>query len=460
MNKLQSTNPGKGYELVGEVEVTSLGGVKTAVVSAKEALKSWSQISLEERIFYFEKLVDVYTKRANEVAEIQTKEMGKPISQSRVDVEGDIARLKYLIKVAPQYLKPEIVDESETQVNTVFFEPYGVIAAIAPWNYPTSNFFITVTQALLAGNTIVFKHSEECPLSSEILDEMFKEAGFPEGVFSTIYGDGEVGKMLVDQDINMIHFTGSTKVGEYLYKIAAEKFIPAILEMGGSSPGIIFADADLEKAVPSACEERFKNCGQICCALKRLVVHKDVYDEVIKKAVEHVKGLVVGDPMNENTFIGPLVAERQLILLEEQVKDAVDKGAQVLIGGKRPEGLNGAYYEPTLLANVTEDMRVFSEEVFGPVLSIVQFETEGEAIEMANNTIFGLSAFVYTEDPEKASRVTRLLEAGNVSINGASYFSKNSPFGGYKKSGMGSNDGKFGFRQVTRMKTVAKMKKG
>lgn len=373
------------------------------------------------------------------------------------DVQGDIERLKHLMNIAPEYLKPEIVDESETQLNIVFFEPYGVIPAIDPWNYPTSNFFITVTQALLAGNTIVFKHSEECPLSSEILDEMFKEAGFPEGVFSTIYGDGEGGKMLVDQDINMIHFTGSTKVGEYLYKVAAEKFIPAILEMSGSSPGIIFADADLEKAVPSVCEERFRNCGQICCALKRLLVHKDVYDEVIVKALEQVRGLIVGDPMNKNIFIGPLVAERQLILLEEQVKDAVDKGAKVLVGGKRPEGLNGAYYEPTLLTGITKEMRVFSEEVLGPVLSIVQFETEEEVIEIANNTIYGLSAFVYTEDLEKASRVTRLLEAGNVSINGASYFSKNSPFGGYKKSGLGSNDGKFGFRQVTRMKTVFKL---
>jgi len=455
---LQSTDPGRAYELIGEVEITSLDDVKKAVASSRKAFKVWGQLLLDERILYLQKLVDVYTKRSDDVAEIQTKEVGKPISQSRNDVKGDIERLKHMIEIAPKFLKPEIVDESDEQINTVYFEPYGVIAAIAPWNYPVSNFFISTVQALLAGNTIVFKHSEECPLSSKIIDEMFKEAGFPEGVLTIIYGDGEVGKMLVDQNIDMIHFTGSTHVGEYLYELAGKKFIPAILEMGGSSPGIIFEDADLEKAVGSVCEERYKNCGQVCCALKRLLVHKDIYENVVEQVVEKVKGMTVGDPMNESTFVGSLAAERQLILLEEQVKDAVDKGAHVLVGGHRPVGLEGAYYEPTVLSNISKDMRVYSEEVFGPVLTIVQFETEEEAIEIANDTVFGLSAFIYTEDPERADRVAKQLEAGNVSINGADYFSANSPLGGYKKSGMGSNDGKFGFYQVTQMKTVAKMK--
>jgi len=456
MKKLQSTNPAKGYEIIGEVNKTTFDEVVSAVDSAKKAFDFWSKLSVEERISYFNKLIEVYRKRADEMANIQTQEVGKPITQSKENVEGNIAWIKHNLSIAPQYLKPEIVDESDTQINKVFFEPYGVVAAIMPWNYPSSVFFIATTQALLAGNSIVFKHSEECPLTSQLIEKMFKEAGFPKGVLNVIYGDGKVGQMLVDQDIDMIHFTGSSMVGEHLYKVAAKKFIPVILEMGGSSPGIIFSDADLDKAINSVCSERYSNCGQICCALKRLIVHKDVYDEVVKRVINQVKSMKIGDPLNKDTFMGPLVAKRQLILLEEQIKDAVDKGAKVRCGGNKPEGLEGAYYNPTVLTDVTKNMKVYYEEVFGPVLPIIPFNTEEEAIRLANDTIYGLSAYVYTNDLKRADKVVAQLEAGNVSINGASYFSDNSPFGGYKRSGMGSNDGKFGFKQVTRMKSVGK----
>ena len=389
---------------------------------------------------------------------IQTQEVGKPITQSKENVKRDITRIKHNLLVAPQHLDPEIIDQSDTQINKVFFEPYGVVAVIIPWNYPSSNFFVATTQAILAGNTIVFKHSEECPLTSQLIEKMFKEAGFPNGVLNVVYGDGRVGQMLVDQDIDMIHFTGSSKVGEYLYQVAAKKFIPVILEMGGSSPGILFADTDLDQAVNSVCLERYSNCGQICCALKRLIVHQDVYDQVVKRVTDQVKSMKIGDPLKQDTFVGPLVSKRQLILLEKQIKDAVDKGVKVKCGGHRPEGLEGAYYSPTVLTDVTKNMKVYYEEVFGPVLTIIPFTTEEEAIKLANNTIYGLSAYVYTNDLEKADRVVAQLEAGNVSINGASYFSDNSPFGGYKRSGMGSNNGKFGFKQVTKMKVVGRPK--
>ena len=392
------------------------------------------------------------------MANIQTQEVGKPITQSKENVKRDITRIKHNLLVAPQHLDPEIIDQSDTQINKVFFEPYGVMAVIILWNYHSSNFFVATTQAILAGNTIVFKHSEECPLTSQLIEKMFKEAGFPNGVLNVVYGDGRVGQMLVDQDIDMIHFTGSSKVGEYLYQVAAKKFIPVILEMGGSSPGILFADKDLDQAVNSVCLERYSNCGQICCALKRLIVHQDVYDQVVKRVTDQVKSMKIGDPLKQDTFVGPLVSKRQLILLEKQIKDAVDKGVKVKCGGHRPEGLEGAYYSPTVLTDVTKNMKVYYEEVFGPVLTIIPFTTEEEAIKLANDTIYGLSAYVYTSDLEKADRVVAQLEAGNVSINGASYFSDNSPFGGYKRSGMGSNNGKFGFRQVTRMKSVGRPK--
>ncbi|MBL7155214.1 MAG: aldehyde dehydrogenase family protein [Candidatus Portnoybacteria bacterium] len=456
MKKVQSTNPGKGFKVIGEIDQTNLNGVSSAVHSAKEAFDSWSNLPVTKRVSYYRKVINVYKRRSDEVARMQTQEVGKPISQSREDIKGDIGWLKHNLLIAPKYLKSEIVDESREQINTVFFEPYGVVAAIGPWNCPSSIFFISTTQALLAGNTVVFKHSEECPLTAKLLDEIFKEADFPEGVLNFIYGDGKVGQMLVNQDIDMIHFTGSSRVGQSLYKTAARKFIPVTLEMGGSSPGIIFNDANLDRVVNSVCLERYTNCGQICCALKRLIVQKDVYDEVVQRIINQVKDMKVGDPMKKDTFIGPLVAKRQLLLLEKQVKDAISKGAVVECGGSRPKDLDGAYYQPTVLTNIKKGMKVYREEVFGPVLPIIQFDTEEEAIRLANDTIYGLSAFVYTNDIDKADRVTAKLEAGNISINGASYFSDNSPFGGYKKSGMGSNDGKFGFRQVTRMKAVGR----
>ncbi|MDA2922014.1 aldehyde dehydrogenase family protein [Patescibacteria group bacterium AH-259-L07] len=393
MKKLQSTNPAKGYEVIGEVNETTLDEVVSAVRSAQKAFDPWRKFFVEERISYFNKLIEIYSKRADEMAHIQTQEVGKPITQSKENVERNIIWIKHKLLIAPQYLDPEIIDESDTQTNKVFFEPYGVVAAITPWNFPCSNFFIATTQAMLAGNTVVFKHSEECPLTSQRVEKMFREAGFPKDVLNVIYGDGKVDQMLVDQDIDMIHFTGSSKVGEHLYEVAAKKFIPIILEMGGSSPGIIFADADLDTAINSVCLERYSNCGQICCALKRLIVHKDVYDEVVKRVTDQVKGMKIGDPLNKDTFVGPLVAERQRILLEEQIKDAVDKGAEVKCGGNRPEGLEGAYYQPTVLTDITKKMKVYYEEVFGPVLPIISFDTEEEAIRLANDTIYGLSAY-------------------------------------------------------------------
>lgn len=458
MSKLKSTNPAMGYEVIGEIEQSTEQEIVSAVRKAKEAQPAWAELSIERRVAYYKKLIPIYEKRVDEIAEMQTRETGKPITQSIADVKSDVNWIEAKLSLALKYLQPDIVDESETQTNTVFFEPYGVAAVIAPWNFPTSNFFISTTHLLLAGNTVVFKHSEECVLTSKLLAELFEEAGFPEGVLSVVYGDGEVGKILVQQDVNILHFTGSSKTGEYLYKVAAEKFIPVILEMGGSSPGIIFADADLSQAVSSVCLERYNNCGQICSALKRLIVHKDIYDQVVKMLIDQVKGMKVGDPMDKDTFLGPLVAERQLVLLEEQVKDALEKGAKVEIGGGKPENLNGAYYNPTVLTNITKGMKVYKDEVFGPVLPVIAFGTEEEAIELANDTIYGLSAFVYTSDKSKADRVASKIKVGNVSINGASYFSDGSPFGGYKKSGMGSNDGKYGFQQVTRMKTVGKPK--
>ncbi|PIS09090.1 hypothetical protein COT75_03200 [Candidatus Beckwithbacteria bacterium CG10_big_fil_rev_8_21_14_0_10_34_10] len=453
--KLISTNPAKNYKIVGKVDIFTKKEIKKIVNSANEAKLGWKKTSLEKRIEYFKKLLVIYKKRKNEVAELQTKEVGKPIKESKEDVEFDLLGIESNIKLAREVLKPEILDKTKIQKNVLYLEPYGVAAVIVPWNFPSSNFFISCVQLLLAGNVVVFKHSEECPLVGKLLEEIMAESGFPKGVFSEVYGGGEIGDILTDQDIDVIHFTGSTKVGHYLYKKAGKKFIPAVLEMGGSSPGVIFKDANLDLACSNVYIERFLNCGQVCCALKRLIVHQDIYDKVVEKMKQRVERMVIGDPLDEKTDMGPLVAKRQLDLLIKQVKDAKDKGATIITGGDVVPSLKGAFFKPTIITNLTMEMRVLKEEVFGPVLPIISFKTEEEAIKLANKTIYGLSAFIYGGDLKQLKRVAAKIKAGQISINGASYFSDNSPFGGYKMSGLGRGGGKIGFYEVTQKKVIA-----
>jgi len=453
--KLVSTNPSKGYQPIGEIDISTEEEIADKVAKAKAASIEWKKLSVEKRAEYFRNLIKVYKRRGKEVAELQSTEMGKPIAESLGDVEGDLSYIEAKITAALQYLQPQVVDLTPTQKNVVYFEPYGVAAVIVPWNFPSGNFFIACSTLLLSGNTVVFKHSEECPLTGKLLEDIMIEAGFPEGVFSEVYGDGKVGEFLTDRDVDFIHFTGSSKVGEYLYKKAASKFIPVLLEMGGSSPGIIFEGADLLTSCEHASGERFLNGGQVCNALKRMIVQENIFDEVVDLMKKNVDAMVVGDPLDSKNTMGPLVAKRQLDVLVEQVEDAKQKGAKVITGGTIEKTLDGAYYQPTILTNVTLDMRVMTEEVFGPVLPIVSFKSEEEAVKIANDTQFGLSAYVYGPDLDTLRQIGSQLQAGQISINGASFFSEHSPFGGYKKSGMGRNDGIFGFYEVTQKKVIA-----
>lgn len=459
MTKLVSTNPAKDYEKIGEIEVSTKADVEAAVVAAKKALNHWRSIGVQGRIKYFESLLKLLESNSDKLAELQTKEVGKVLKESQDEVADSIAMTRWITRNAKKYLEPEILDKSNDFVTELHKEPYGVVAAITPWNFPVANFIIAVAQVMICGNTVVCKHSEECPLTGKLLADLISKAGFPEGVFTEVYGDGEIGSILTDQDVNFIAFTGSTKVGKALYKKAAEKFIKARLELGGSSPGVIFESADLDKTIPLYCEERFLACGQVCCALKRLIVQESVFEQVVEKLKVVVGSMVLGDPMDSKTTIGPLVAKRQQHLLKEQFDDAVSKGAEVVIGGKIPGNLQGAYFEPTVLTNVSPDMRVVTEEVFGPMLPVLTFKTEEEAIRLANKTNYGLSAFVYSGDQEQAMRVASQIDAGQLSVNGASYFTDHAPFGGYKESGIGRGDGKYGFYESTQLKVIARPNK-
>ena len=458
--KLKLINP-HDQSVVGELKISTKQDVKKAVTKAKKALPSWRMLSVDERAQFIKKFRDKVAKNQDKIAKLTSLEMGKPIQQAKDDVVFELEFIDYYVENASKFLADETVYRKGNEHFRATHEPYGVCACIAPWNFPLSMANSGVIPALLAGNTIILKPSEYTSLSQRMVVDLLNESGLPEGVANLLIGGGEVGKYLIDEDIDLAWFTGSTKVGQEIYEKCGKKFIKALLEMGGSSPGIIFADADLELTMDNLYWARFLNCGQVCTAIKRLFVEKPVYDKVVKLFVDKLKTVKVGNPINKDTDIGPLVSQKQLELLKTQVKDAVSKGAKVEIGGKQPDNKSlakGNYFEPTVLTTVKPNMRVLTEEVFGPVLPIVPFKTEEEAIRLANNTEYGLSAEVYTTDLEKGERVAKQIHAGTVAINTDNFFKPECPFGGYKKSGMGREYGEVGMKEFAQVKLVAVVK--
>lgn len=456
--KITSTNPGNNYEVIGEAEAATETDVAEAVASARKAQPAWAALSLEERCNKIRSFLKVCEEHLEDIAQIMSKEMGKPIVASRDSITQTFDEFEDYMQQAKQALAPSVVFENDAEKHIQTFEPRGVIAAITPWNFPFNNLSFQVGQALIAGNTVVVKPSEEIALFAQLIAELVAKSDLPEGVFELIVGDGSVGEMLVRQDVDMILFTGSTQTGQRITEIAAERSIPVLTEMGGSAPGIVFEDADIAKVIDMLTNARFDNTGQYCDGLKRAIVHKSKYDELLQALKTYAVNTKVGNQLDEDTKLGPLVAKRQLDKLQEQVADAIEKGVEVVVGGKQPEGLQGAYYEVTVLTNINHDMRVWKEEVFGPVLPVVTFETEEEAVTLANDTEYGLGAYVFTEDMERYRRVARQIQAGNIAHNTAWYFSPKTPFGGYKKSGNGRSQGTVGFHEVSQIKVIAEEK--
>jgi succinate-semialdehyde dehydrogenase/glutarate-semialdehyde dehydrogenase len=457
MPKLKSINP-SNYRVLGEVDVSSPQDIENKIELTRNAQKKWGIIGVQERVRFLQKALEEFKSRKSEFTLLESREMGMPINEAITDFDATLDYANWYFDNAEKYLSPETTFEDDKEIHRVFYEPIGVAAVIIPWNFPFAAFVWAALQSLIAGNTIVLKHSEEVPLCGKFIEDIFTRH-LPKGVFNEVYGDGEVGKLLAQQDINMIAFTGSTKTGKFLYEIAAKKFIKAVMELGGSAPGIIFSDADIDVAVKNVCFNRLLNAGQCCDGLKRLMVEESIFDKAVEKIASIFSAKKIGNAEEKSTEIGPLGAKRQLDCLVSQVEDAKIKGAKIVIGGSSLEQkLGGAFFEPTVLTGITEDMRVWKEEVFGPVLPIVKFKTGEEAIRLANQTTYGLGAYVFTRDREKADRVAGSIEAGMVGVNGINYCQPFNPFGGYKNSGFGRENGRYGFREVTQIKIVAKNK--
>ncbi len=454
MEFLTSVNPAT-HKVLGKVRASTKSEIRRKVAEANAEKEAWKDLGLANRLRILRNLYVQFNKRKKKLALLATQEMGMAIKESMADVEGSLRYFKWYLDNAEKVLAPEIVDKSNNEIHKVIYEPLGTTAVIIAWNFPFGNFVARVIQNLIVGNTVVLKHAEECSLSGKEIEKIVNVSKLPKGVFSEVYGDGRVGDYLVHQDIDFICFTGSSAVGKHLYQVAAEKFIRVHLECGGSALGIVFNDADVEGVLSTIYLNRFLNCGQMCDALKRLIVQKEVSQKVIRKLKERLEEAKVGKPEDKRTELGPLVSEKQLRTLQSQVDDAVKKGAKVICGGKQPKGLSGPYYEPTLLTNINRSMRVWKEETFGPVLPIITFRNEKEAIKLGNDTKYGLGAYVFTKDKEKALRVASKLASGMVGINNSLYFRPTNPFGGYKNSGIGREHGKYGFYDLCQIKVIS-----
>jgi succinate-semialdehyde dehydrogenase/glutarate-semialdehyde dehydrogenase len=454
MKKIISINPATGKPIDSVNSSTALQ-INEKIAKAHAAALKWKTIGVKERINILKPLIETFKNICEKIALLTTQEIGKPISESRDDLMGDLYYLNDFIANGEKYIEDEIVFKNKNAIHRVIYEPTGVVACIIPWNYPFGNFIWAVIPNLIVGNTVVVKHSEECVLTARLLEEvMLSLKDLPEGVFSAIYGGAEEGANLATQNINMIWFTGSSTVGRKLAQIAGQKQIKAILEMGGSNPIIVREDAYID-SVERIYKGRFTNCGQVCDAIKRALIHCSLFENIVTHLVDRVSKAIIGDPEDAKTTLGPLVSKRQLAILEEQVQDALSKGAKLITGGRYQLKPEGYYYTPTILTNIKRDMRVWQEEVFGPVLPIVSFKNDEEAIELANDTQYGLGAVIISKDMERARLIASKIDAGCIDINEGSHWQPSTPFGGYKASGMGREHGGIGFQELCQVKVIA-----
>ena len=446
------SNPANNSQ-VGTVILGNKADVDNAVAAAKEALKTYAKTSKEDRLKLLSNLLKITKERFEELAQAITTEMGAPITMSReAQADAGIGHLEGFIDALKNSKDREVLSSGDT----ILREPIGVCGLITPWNWPINQIALKVIPALAAGSTCVLKPSEYTPLSATLYAEMLHDAGFPKGAFNLLHGDGPtVGSaMSRHPDIQMMSFTGSTRAGTSVTKDSADTVKRVTLELGGKSPNLIFADCDLEERVSGSVLECFYNSGQSCDAPTRLLVERSCYEEVLKIAKRTAENQAVDEPTKEGEHLGPLFDKIQFDRVQNMIKVGLDE-ADLLVGGLgKPEGFeDGWYVKPTIFKDVSNDMRIAQEEIFGPVLVIIPFKNEKEAIEIANDTPYGLAAYLQTGDSEKAERVASQLRAGAVHINGGG-FNYGSPFGGYKQSGNGREGGTLGLEDFQEIKTL------
>jgi lactaldehyde dehydrogenase/glycolaldehyde dehydrogenase len=433
--------------------------IENALRQAGAAQKEWARRSYAERASVLEEVVRQVDAHAEELAQIVVAEQGKTITEARGEISGVKGFFDYAISQKYRNVGELAAPSAHGQQLAIREEPVGIVAAIIPWNFPAAIFARKVAPALMAGNAIVVKPSGVTPLSALAMAKVCERAGVPEGLVSVVTGPGRtLGAALVEHPlVNMVTVTGSTRAGQEILAKAAKKIIPVSLELGGKAPVIVFDDANLDLAVQQAFEARFWNCGQVCTCNERTYVQRGIYEEFVKRFIAKVRDFKVGDPRDESSQMGPKVSQAEWQKVKDHVDAAIAAGAKLETGGGTPEGMEdsgGYWFAPTVLTNVTNDMEIVQQEVFGPVLPIIPFDTYKEAIEWANSTVYGLTSHVFTENIRTAMSATDDLEFGEVYVNKIGPEEVQGFHTGWKLSGLGGDDGVHGFERYTRRKTV------
>ncbi|MEO6963014.1 MAG: aldehyde dehydrogenase family protein [Puia sp.] len=440
-------------EQIGEIKEDNKETLTRKLDLLRSAQPAWQKVSISERARVMTRFAELLKENSEQLAGVLTAEMGKPLQQSRNEINGAVTKMQWLTDHAQQYLSDEIMNTGQGMEERIVYESLGVICNISAWNYPYLVGINVFVPALLAGNAVLYKPSEYSSLTGLQIEKLLKLAGIPENVFQVAIGAKEVGELLLNLPLDGYFFTGSYKTGKYIYEKVAPKMVPCQCELGGKDPVYVTDDvSDIKSVAASTADGAFYNNGQSCCAVERIYVHESVYDEYSRAFVNEVNSWKIGGPLEEGVYIGPLSRKDQPAFLEKQVNDAVQKGATILTGGKSV-ARKGYYFEPTVLSNVNHDMEVMKEETFGPVVGIMKVKDDAEAVQLMQDSEYGLTASVYGSDQHRAENILRRINAGTGYWNCCDRVSAALPWSGRMHSGFGATLSHAGLRAFTKPKS-------